>query len=118
MSLPRWILVGLVSGVVSVFLFQQSAVRLLPMLGLHDDPVVRHPVRGELRPHLLLERLELLLQRGRVESRQALVDGRDLLVDRVRREQAHRRGHPWIRRDEHPRRAHLERDLRGTAIVA
>lgn len=40
MSLPRWILVGLVSGVVSVFLFQQNAVRLLPMLGLHDDPVV------------------------------------------------------------------------------
>lgn len=30
----RWILVGLVSGVVSVLVFQQSAVKLMPMLGL------------------------------------------------------------------------------------
>lgn len=39
-GLARWILVGLASGVVSVLLFQQSAARLLPVLGFDAMPLL------------------------------------------------------------------------------
>jgi hypothetical protein len=39
-GLPRWLLVGLLSGVVSVLVFQQSAARLVPVLGFADVPLL------------------------------------------------------------------------------
>ena len=80
---------------------------------LEEDLVGREAVRLELGPRLLLQLLERALHRRRVELAQPLVDGRDVLVDHVSREQAHGCRHAGVAGHDHPRRAHLERDLRG-----
>ena len=80
---------------------------------LDEDAIGGNAVLLELGAGLALQVLEHPLQRRPVELRHALIGRRDVLVDRVGREQPHRRGDARVGRHEHPGRPDLERDVRG-----